>query len=96
MKEKFRKIKIKKYWGLVYSVNKRGLASKLAIEYAVYAKSTAPKFTPSRTKAKVFIGCVPAINWSTKREYVSYNGWKKLLTCNYFNVSENIPECLNT
>lgn len=32
------------------------------IEYAEYAKSDAPKLTPSNTKAKALIGWVPATN----------------------------------
>ncbi len=38
-------------------------AYKLAKEYAEYAKSDAPKFTPSKTKANELIGCVASTNW---------------------------------
>ena len=33
------------------------------MEQAEYAKSDAPKLTPSKTKAKAFIGWVAATNW---------------------------------
>lgn len=32
------------------------------MEYAEYAKSFAPKLTPSNTNANELIGCVPATN----------------------------------
>ena len=32
-------------------------------EYAEYAKSDAPKLTPSNTKERELIGCVAATNW---------------------------------
>lgn len=35
---------------------------ELTNEYAEYAKSEAPKFTPSKTNASEFIGCVAAMN----------------------------------
>ena len=37
------------------------------MEYEEYAKSDAPKFTPSNTKAIELIGCVPATNWWVDR-----------------------------
>jgi hypothetical protein len=38
------------------------MADKLTMEYEEYAKSDAPKFTPSKTKASALMGCVPATN----------------------------------
>ena len=47
------------------------------MEYAVYAKSDAPKFTPSKTKAKQLIGWVAAINCSRKPKIRVKNELKK-------------------
>ena len=49
----------------------KGSICKLTNEYAEYAKSDAPKFTPSKTKANEFIGCVAATNcWIGRGKFV--------------------------
>lgn len=42
--------------------NRTYIVIGLAMEYAVYAKSDAPKFIPSKTNAKELSGCVAATN----------------------------------
>lgn len=43
--------------------NRTYIVVGLAMEYAVYAKSDAPKLIPSKTNAKELSGCVAATNW---------------------------------
>lgn len=70
---RYLKINVKKMFTLVYQIYFicciffGGESDYIfTIEYAEYAKSDAPKLTPSNTKAKALIGWVPATNWKDK------------------------------
>ena len=58
-----------KRWVLkqVFIISK--IDNRLANEKAEYAKSDAPKLTPSKTNAKELMGWVAATNWKRGNEY---------------------------